>query len=106
MTEAPKEATPSAPLKLPDSFRAILEGLIGKVVTIVNPESYEDAPIGHTLKTNFYRARVLGVGTDFLAVASEHVHAGAKGKEPVRSYIPLHRVKRVSVMKSERLIHL
>ena len=106
MTEAPKEATTATSPKLPDSFRTILEGFKGKVVTVVNPESYEDAPIGHTLTTGFYRAKVVGLGSDFLVVASEYVHKGDKGKEPVRSYIPLHRVKRVSLMKNERLIHI
>ena len=106
MTEAHKEAATSAPPKLPESFLAILEGFVGKVVTVVNPESYEDAPIGHTLTTGFYRAKVVGIGSDFLVVATEYVHKGAKGKEPVRQFIPLHRVKRISLMKTERLIHL
>ena len=106
MTEASNETATAPPIQLAESFRSVLEGFVGKVATIVNPESYEDAPIGHTLTTGFYRAKVLGVGSDFVVLATEYVHKSGKGKEPVRQYVPLHRVKRISLMKTERLIHL
>jgi hypothetical protein len=80
---------------------------MGKTVTVVNPESYEDAPIGHTLKAGFYRAKVSGAGKDYITVVTEYKKAGkGGGAEPVKQFIPLTRVKRVSVMKQELVIHI
>ena len=91
----------------PQTFDAVLRALTGQVVTFVNPESYEDAPVGYRLTTGFYKAKVMAVGADYMTVATELAHKrGEKETEPVRQFIPLARIKRVSVMKSERLIHI
>ena len=101
MTEATEKSIESS------QFADVLKSLIGQIVTMVNPESFEDAPMGSRLTTGFYRAKVLAVGGDFLTVATEFVHKkGEKAKEPVKQFIPLHQVKRISLMKSDKLIHL
>lgn len=106
MTETtPAAAAAAAPAKFA-TFREILESLTGKVITMVNPESYEDAPVGHRLTTGFYKAKIVTVGEDFMTVATEYVHRGDQSKEPVRQFIPLANIKRISVMKGERIIHL
>jgi hypothetical protein len=91
----------------PKSFRELLKAMLGGVVTMVNPESYEEMPVGHQIKPGFYRAKLLALADDYLVVISEFQHAG-KGakKEPVKQYIPLSGIKRVSMMKQERLIHI
>ena len=62
-----------------------MNSLIGQIVTIVNPESYEDAPVGHQIRAGFYRAKPIGLGDDYLVLATELVHKGVEvGKEPVR----------------------
>lgn len=105
--ESPQQTTISLSTAQPENYREVLVGFVGKVVTIVNPESYEAAAIGHTLTTGFYRAKVLHVGPDYLTLATEFVHkAAAKEKEPVRQYLPISAVKRVSLMRTERLLHL
>jgi len=86
------------------SFVDILRSLIGKVVTVVNPESYEDAPIGHQIRAGFYRAKPVGLGRDYLIVVTEYKHK--TDKEPVKQYIPITKIKRVSMMKTELLIHI
>jgi len=88
-------------------FLDLLKGLAGQIITVVNPESYEAAPIGYQIKAGFYKAKVTHVGADYFTVVSEFQHAG-KGakKEPVKQFIPMSRVKRISVMKTDRLIHL
>ncbi len=89
------------------SFHDILKGLVGKPVTVVNPESYEDAPIGHTIKANFYKAKVTGMGTDYITVITEFKGAGkAGGVKPVKQFVPIDRIKRISVLKGECLIHI
>ena len=96
-----------APLREDRGFRDLLETLVGQIVTIVNPESYEDAPVGHQIRVGFYHAKPIGLGNDYLILATEYVHKGKEtAKEPVRQYVPLTKIKRISIMKSERLIHL
>ena len=100
----PEPATRSSPSAEERSFRDLLLALIGKPVTIVNPESYEDAPVGHQIRHGFHRAKPVGMGRDFLILLTEHKTKG--GTEAVRQYLPLDRIKRISVLKSERLIHI
>jgi len=89
------------------SYRSVLKSLVGQPITVVNPESYEHAPVGHKLTTGFYRGKVLGLGEDCLILATEFDKKGKDAaKEPVRQYIPIHRIKRISVMKAEKLIHI
>ena len=108
MSETTQEAQATeSPQTFPESFQDVLSGLVGKLVTVVNPESFEDAPVGHRLTTGFYRCKVLGVSSDFLALATEFKRKrGEVAKEPVRQYIPFDKIKRVSLMKSDRLIHI
>lgn len=107
MNDATPEQESAAPAVDSRSFHDVLKGLVGKPVTVVNPESYEDAPVGHRLTTGFYRGKVGSVAGDYFTIAVEYLHKRAKEKEPVKQFIPLSRVKRISLMKGgERLIHL
>jgi len=108
MMEIPQEHAPDSPHhKSIDTFAKVLAALVGKVVTVANSESYEDATIGHRLGAGFYDARILELRTDFLILVTEFHHASGHGAdEPVKQFIPLSRVKRVSVMKSEKIIHI
>jgi hypothetical protein len=104
MSETENAGAPAADDR---EFADILRGLLGKVVTVVNPESYEHAPLGFTLKAGFYKAKVTGLGSDYLALITEQKKAGKEsGKEPVKQFLPFARVKRLSLMKSECLIHI
>lgn len=89
-------------------YRGVLKALLGKPVTIVNPESYEAAPtMGFHLKESFYKGKITALGKDYL-VFQTIVTLSKKegGQQPVQQYIPLARVKRLSVMKSEVLLHI
>ncbi len=108
MTEPTKEIQPaSKPVARAASFADVIRPLVGKVVTMVNPESFEDATVGRRLVTGFYKAKVSFVGDDYLEILTEFQHKrGEQQKEPVRQFIPLDRIKRVSLMKGDRLIHI
>lgn len=89
------------------SFLDVIRSLLGRVVTVANPESLEDAPMGFQLNTGFYRAKILAVQGDFITVATELVHRGKEAsKEPVKQFIPLARIKRVTVAKAEVYVHI
>ena len=86
-------------------FLDILRALVGKTITVVNPESYEAAPVGYKLTTGFYRGKLTALGRDYLIMITEFERK--KGTpEPVKQYIPIQHIKRISVMKSERVLHL
>ncbi len=88
-------------------FDQQLESWLGKMVTIVNPESFEDAPVGRQMRVGFYRARFVGLGTDYITLSLQYVRTGPRaGVEPVRQYVPLSMIKRISALKPERVIHL
>ena len=112
MVQVPEEGgaatqTEDAPATQSRLFGEILSGLVGQMVTIVNAESYEHAPVGYQLKAGFYRGKVCEVGTDYLAVLTEMKRVGKEtGAERVKQFIPFARVKRLSAMKTERILHI
>ena len=96
-----------APVVEDRSFVDLLKSLIGKPVTLVIPESYEDAPVGHQIRAGFNRAKPVAVGHDYLVCLTEFLRKGKKeDKEAVKQYIPISAIKRISVLKDDRLIHL
>jgi hypothetical protein len=106
MSNAPEEQA-AAPAVEQKHFSDIIKSVMGKTVTVANPESYEDAPVGHTIKVGFYRAKITGGGIDYLVAMTEYKHAGKTGGvEPVKQFIPFENIKRVSVLKQEIVLHL
>ena len=88
-------------------FAERIEPWVGETVTVVTPESFEDAPVGRQMRAGHYRARLLGLGRDFLILATRYVHTGPRaGEEPVKQFVPFARVKRISQLSNERLLHL
>lgn len=109
MTEAAPQAAAAGakPIVENKSFQDILRALVGKPVTVVNSESYESAPVGFQIKSGFYRGKVIGLGNDYLILMTEFdVKKKTEDAEPVKQYIPLSRIKRISLMKTDRLLHL
>ena len=105
MTDSDSQAATSPALA--ETFLGILESLVGKTITMANPESLEDAPMGQHLTTGFYRAKILSVGKDYICVATEYQRRGReKIKEPVKQFIPIAAVKRISLMKTGAFIHI
>ena len=52
-------------------FTDVLKSFIGKLVTMVNSESYEDVPLGHQIRGGWYPAKPVGLGNDYLIVVTE-----------------------------------
>ena len=89
-------------------YHDVLKALVGKQVTIVNPESFEAAPmVGFHLKEGFYKGNITAVGNDYV-VFQTLVTLSKKegGQQPVQQFIPTARLKRVSVMKSGVFLHI
>ena len=106
-TQSKSTVKPAAPTTENRSFVDLLKSLIGKPITLVIPESYEDAPVGHQIRAGFNRAKPMSVGNDYLVCVTEYVHSGKEsGKEPVKQYIPINQIKRISILKNDRLVHL
>ena len=104
------ETTAEAPKVVVEdrSYHEVLKSLVGKQVTIVNPESFEAAPmVGFHLKEGFYKGKITAIGNDYL-VFQTLVTLSKKegGQQPVQQFIPVPRLKRVSVMKSGVFLHI
>lgn len=89
-----------------ETFQEVLQNLTGKVVTVVSAESFREENGGVLLEAGSYRAKILGVGNDYLSLATEYARDETAPAEPVRQFIPLGRIKRISILKGERLLHL
>ena len=92
-------------------FHDLLMLLIGMPVTVVNSESYEEGPVGHLIRPAFYQARAIGMGRDYVILAGKFVHHGAgvangSTKELILQYLPIARIKRISILATEFLIHI
>ena len=114
MAESQSKSTNGGPKKAFEpvhedrSFSDVLKAHLGEVFLIANSESFEESGFGHQIAAGWYRARLAGLGHDFLIVHTEFAHGAGKHavKEPVKQYIPLARVKRISLMRSERILHV
>jgi hypothetical protein len=103
-TQTPAEQQVSHPM---ETMTDVLKALVGKLITVANPESYEDAPVGHRLTTGFYKAKIMAVKSDHIVLLTEFKHIrGGASSEATKQFIPLAKVKRVSVMKSEKVLHI
>ncbi len=102
------EAKKFTPTIKEGDFRALLEEHLGKLFLIANPESFEETGLGHKIQAGWYRAKLVGLGADYLIVITEFSHGTGKKaeKEPVKQFIPIAHIKRISLMRSERLIHV
>jgi hypothetical protein len=59
------------------------------------------------VRSGYYRAKLIGLGNDYITLLTEYQHRGKQArKEPAKQFIPLHRIKRVSMMKSELIVHV
>ena len=101
----PETAEATGPTMEDRQFLDILRALVGKTITVVNPESYESAPVGYRLTTGFYRGKLTALGRDYLVMMTEFERK--KGSpEPVKQYIPIQQIKRISLMAKETVIHI
>lgn len=109
MSEAvPAPETAKTPALEHQTFAEVLKSLLGKMVLFVNAESFEEGGLGYTLEAGWYRGKLVAIGHDYLTVLSEFKHGVGKKatKEPIKQYIPRDKIKRITVMKSQILIHI
>lgn len=99
---------PDKPTRLQKRFSDVLEGQLGKDFIIINPHSFEHTRMGFTLKEDHYPAKLVALGDDFVVMVLrfEHGHGDEAQAEPTEQYIPLMQIKRISLMRSNRYIHL
>jgi hypothetical protein len=95
-----------APVVEDKTFLDLLKSSLGKTFTIVNPESYEHAPVGFTIKAGYYRAKLAGMGQDYLILVTEMKKGKNDPGEPVKQFLPISQVKRISMMRTERMLHI
>ena len=103
------QAAPEAPAQLQHAdYKSVLQALVGKKITVVNPESYEAKPMaGFQLKEGYYEGKITGVGEDYvLFLTTVTLSKKEGGHQAVQQFIPIDRVKRVSAMKGAIILHI
>jgi hypothetical protein len=105
---APAPETAKTPVPEHQTFADVLKGMLGKMVMFVNAESFEEGGLGYTLEAGWYRGKLTAIGQDYLTVISEFKHGVGKKatKEPIKQYIPRDKIKRITVMKTQVLVHI
>lgn len=128
MTES-RASTQEAPVAVEEQrdYVDVLRALVGRPVTVVNPESYEALPAGGSeLREGNYQGRITGFGKDYfifetnlaatnlvelvgaanVRVGRAHAHSEEDEAQPVQQFIPVARIKRLSLVGDNALLHL
>lgn len=89
-------------------FADVFDRLVGKQVIVADPESLEETLVGHQIVKSVYHAMVSYRAEDCLALARTFVHkrGTTASKETVEQLIPLSRIKRMTLMKGQVVLHL
>lgn len=109
---APEEgiAATSRGRRLPgvQRFNDAFARLLGKQVIVADPESLEETLVGHQIVKSVYHATVSYCAEDCLALARPFVHkrGTTESKETVEQLIPLSKIKRMTLMKGQVVLHL
>ena len=89
------------------SFVDVFRGLIGQVITVVNPESYIPTLTGFKVDVETYKARVVSCDHGVLKILIEFLSDPHKKlKEKAYQFVPIDQIKRVMISKSEKLVSL
>ncbi len=109
------------------SYMDVLRSLVGKPVTVISPESYEALPAGGSeLREGNYSGEIVGFGNDYFIfqtsleatnlvelVGAANVRVGRARSQgvddtatPVRQFIPIARIKRLSLVDENAMLHL
>jgi len=91
-----------------EHFADAFDRLVGKQVIVADPESLEETLVGHQIVKSVYHATVSYRAEDCLALARPFVHrrGTVESKETVEQLIPLSRIKRLTLMKGQVVLHL
>lgn len=100
--------TSDPPTKLDKSFLSVLESHVGHDFTVINPESYQETGLGHAIREDWYPAKLAATGHDFVVLVQRFEHGTGKNatSEPVEQYLPISRIKRISILRSGRYLHI
>jgi hypothetical protein len=89
------------------SFDEILQGMIGQIVTVINPQCYTPTLAGYRINSEAYKAKILACDNGILRLMIDYLNNPHKNThERACQYIPVEQIKRVMISKSERLVNL
>jgi len=89
------------------TFDEILGGLIGKIVTVINPQCYTPTLTGYKIDAEAYKAKVVSCENGILRLLTEYLcNPREKIREKAYQFIPVDQIKRIMISKRERLLNL
>ena len=85
----------------------VLSAMEGKIVTIINPESYIRTLTGYKIDMETYNAKIVSFKVDTLQIMTEFTRdVHKKEKDRIFQFIRIERIKRLGLSKTERFIFL
>jgi len=87
-----------------DSIAGILKEWEGNTVTIINPESYALGKLTDKIAFESYEVKLATVTNDYIHIVFARPKKGVE--EGVEQYIPLNRIKRVSVWGDQKFVQI
>ena len=87
-----------------ESFRDLLREWVAKEIIIVNPESLQKSGSRDVVSFETYSAVIRSVASDYLQVSFQSQNRGRI--ETVEQFIPIERVKRMSLWGGDLYLHL
>ena len=103
--DPPSEESPG----LDAEITRVLRRLQGRSVLVVTPDHYEQTPAGCSIRPYCYEAQVLAVKNHHMVL--EYYAKVGRGsrtshEERAREFIPVNKIRRVTITNSRRTIHL
>jgi hypothetical protein len=87
-----------------EDFLALLQSWKGSPVTVINPESYTSTALREGLGFESYAATLSEVSSGHITLTYSAQRKG-KGAE-VQQWIPIEKIKRITIMDTDKFIHL
>lgn len=87
-----------------ENVAGILKEWEGNMVTIINPESYSLGKLTDKIAFESYEVKLANVTNDYIHIIFARSKKGVE--EGVEQYIPLHRIKRVSVWGEQKFVQI
>ena len=89
------------------SMEDVLHGLVGHVITVINPQTFTPTLAGYKIDSSAVKAKVLSCENGLLRLLTEFLSdPHRKVKEKAQLFVPVAHVKRVMVSQSTKLLTL
>jgi hypothetical protein len=85
-------------------FFEVLKAWENSKVTIINPESYSITKLSEGISFESYEVQLLLVTEDYIQIS--FAHKKGDQEQPVEQYVPMNKIKRVSLWGDQKFVQI